>query len=287
MATPDEIFRRHQRQVHLDFHNSPLIPDLASEFDAAEFARAMARAGVNSVTVFAKCHHGMCYFPARHGTPHPALGGRDLLGEQIEALHREGIRAPIYMSVAWDEDAAARFPQWRQLRRDGTYPGRGGPGNPGQWKYLNFLHPRLSGYIWKRRCARSLPATASEVDGFFFDIVFFHPDACWSETSRRFREAHGIDGRRSGQRRPIPVRRARERSRGGSPAAAWLSRRRARRFSTTLRARCPIDSSVGARARYPQMTHFEIESLPSGPWGYHHFPRLARAVAHWGAPGWE
>ena len=32
------------------------------------------------------------------------------------------------------------------------------------------------------------------------------------------------------------------------------------------------------------MTHAEVESLPSGPWGYHHFPRVARALAHWGKP---
>ncbi len=30
------------------------------------------------------------------------------------------------------------------------------------------------------------------------------------------------------------------------------------------------------------MTHFEIESLPSGAWGYYHFPRMARMQSHWG-----
>src|SRR5882757_5564928 len=79
------------RQVHLDFHTSPYIPDVGCEFDAAEFATTMRRAHVESVTVFAKCHHGMCYFPSKAGTPHPALGKRDLLGEMIEALHRAGI----------------------------------------------------------------------------------------------------------------------------------------------------------------------------------------------------
>jgi alpha-L-fucosidase len=113
----------HQRQIHLDFHTSPFIPDVGSEFDANEFAQTLKKAHVNSVTVFAKCHHGMCYYPTKTGTQHPALNGRDMLGEQIEALHRAGIRAPIYTTVVWEEDAAARFPTWRQMRKDGTFAG--------------------------------------------------------------------------------------------------------------------------------------------------------------------
>ena len=281
MITPGEIFQRHQRQVHLDFHNSPLIPDLASEFDAAEFARSLARARVNSVTVFAKCHHGMCYFPAAHGTPHPALKGRDLLGEQIEALHREGIRAPVYTSVAWDEDVAARFPAWRQLRRDGTYPERG-TAHPGRWKYLNFLHGDYQDYLEAQ--VREIAARyGQEIDGFFFDILRFHPQAGWSDASRRFREEQGLT---------VDDPATFERFQSAAQAAF------ARRFTGLVRglvsanatvfynAPCDlsVDSSVGVRQRHPQMTHFEIESLPGGAWGYQHFPKLARTLAHWGSP---
>ena len=108
--SPAEAFRTHQRQVHLDFHTSPHIPGIGSEFDADAFADTFARAHVNSVTVFAKCHHGMCYYPTKTGTVHPGLkAGRDLLGEQIEALHKRGIRAPIYTTVVWEEDVARRY----------------------------------------------------------------------------------------------------------------------------------------------------------------------------------
>jgi alpha-L-fucosidase len=60
-----EVFQKHQRQVHLDFHTSPFIPDVAADFDAEEFVSTFQRAHVNSVTVFAKCHHGMCYYPTK------------------------------------------------------------------------------------------------------------------------------------------------------------------------------------------------------------------------------
>ena len=81
-------FTTHQRHVHLDFHTSPFIDDVGAEFDAAEFAQTFKDAHVNSVNVFAKCHHGMSYYPTKIGIQHPALAGRDMLGEQIEALHR-------------------------------------------------------------------------------------------------------------------------------------------------------------------------------------------------------
>jgi len=53
---------------------------------------------VDSITVFAKCHHGWCYYPTEVGHPHPGLGF-NLLEEQIEAAHQIGVRAPIYIPI--------------------------------------------------------------------------------------------------------------------------------------------------------------------------------------------
>ena len=50
------------RQIHLDFHTSPLIPDVGAEFDPDEFVSTLKEARVNSINIFAKCHHGMCYY---------------------------------------------------------------------------------------------------------------------------------------------------------------------------------------------------------------------------------
>ena len=274
----------HQRQVHLDFHTSPFIPDVASEFDAKAFAKTFKRAHVNSVTIFAKCHHGMCYFPTRSGTIHPALRGRDLMGPMIEALHREGIRAPIYLTVAWEEDAAAKHPEWRQMRANGTF-GRIGnadmskPPHPGGWQFLNFLHPDYQDYM--EALVREL-LKGYDVDGLFFDIVFFDVGACWSDHSIKFREKHGLLGHDRATQ-----------TRFESLAQAAFSRR----FTKLIRgikkdatifynSTNPIfvDATAGVRTRHDLQTHWELESLPSGFWGYQHFPRLARAFGAWGKP---
>ena len=61
------------RQIHLDFHTGEHIPNIGSEFDPEEFAATLERARVDSITCFARCHHGWIYFDTtafperRHG----------------------------------------------------------------------------------------------------------------------------------------------------------------------------------------------------------------------------
>jgi len=270
-------FRFPQRHVHLDFHTSPHIPDVGAEFDAVGFARTMKDAHVDAVNVFAKCHHGMCYWPARTGTPHPALKGRDLMGEQIEALHREGIRCPIYFTVGWEEVSAHAHPEWRQFRADGSHPRAGS--HPGAWRFMNFLHPAYLDLMESQ--VREI-VTRYDVDGFWYDIVFFDSEACWSPESVGFREARGLMGKDDATRARFQT----------AAKEAF-----ARRFAALVRDVHPdatvffngttetfTDSELGSRIVAAHETHLEIESLPSGFWGYHHFPRLARAFAGWGKP---
>ena len=81
---------QHRRLVHLDFHTSEFIPDVAVEFDGQAFAQTFKDAHVNAVTIFAKCHHGMSYYPTKVGTQHPALHGRDPKPEIDLRCFREG-----------------------------------------------------------------------------------------------------------------------------------------------------------------------------------------------------
>jgi len=276
-----------QRQVHLDFHTSPYIPDVGVEFDAATFAKTLKQAHVNSVTVFAKCHHGMCYYPTQTGASHPAIGERDLLGEQLEALHREGIRAPIYTTIVWEEDVAQRFPQWRQMTKEGRFAGwtnhgpDGLPGHVGTWQFNNFLDPDYQDYF-EAHLREIMARYGDAVDGFFFDILFFAENGGWSDVSRAFRAEHGL----------LEDTAANFAAFQGLAQGAFSEKftRIVQGIKTdaTVFYNCGndgnMDSRVGPRQREAHMTHFEIESLPSGFWGYHHFPRMARMQSTWGKP---
>ena len=271
----------HQRQIHLDFHTSPYIPGVGADFDAEEFASTLQRAHVNSVTLFAKCHHGFTYYPSKFCPSHPELiSGRDLLGEQIEALHRRGIRCPIYLTVGWDAYAVEHHPEWRAMFKNGLF-GDWNSGNPGQWKFINWLHPEFQQHL-EDLTRETLDRYGKDVDGYFYDICFFPKGACWSPESRKFREKHGLlDDSLAGHERFM------------AKAHETFSKRywdiiRAARPEATVFFNSGSDTflepGLGGRARYGNMSHMEIESLPSGFWGYFHFPRLARSTAYWGKP---
>ena len=88
------------RQIHLDFHTSEFIDGIGSQFDPEEFAATLEKAGVNSITCFARCHHGWIYYDTKLDPErrHPHLG-INLLKAQIDACHARKIRVPIYTSV--------------------------------------------------------------------------------------------------------------------------------------------------------------------------------------------
>lgn len=270
----------HQRQVHLDFHTSPHIGGVGADFDAKAFAATLKRAHVNSVTIFAKCHHGYAYYPSRVCAVHPELApGRDLLGEQIAALHAEGIRCPIYITVGWDALSAHNHPEWRTLFKDGQFGDW--KGQPGMWQFLNWLHPEYQQHI-EDVTREVLARYGDAVDGIFYDICFMPKGACWSPESVKFREKHGLlDDSPAGFERFMAKAQA-------TFAQRYWEVIRALRPEATVFFNAGSDTflepGLGARARFDFMSHMEIESLPSGFWGYFHFPRLARSTSHWNKP---
>lgn len=251
------------RQVHLDFHNSGLIPELGEEFDPVEFALTLERAHVNSVTCFARCHHGYVYYNT-HAFPerlHPNLK-RDLLREQIDACHERGIRVPIYITVQWDHFTAEEHPEWLMVDADGRFTGTP-PHEPGFYRRLCLNSPYV-GFLqsFTQEVLETLP-----VDGLFFDIVDA-PDCSCIHCRRAMRSVF-LDPADPEARR-VFGRGVLHRFQTGMTAFV-------RRFNSD----CSIfynAGHIGPRHRplRDTYTHFELESLPSGGWGYMHFPLAMR-----------
>jgi len=182
------------RQVHLDFHTSEHLPGVGNLFEKRQFQEALIRGRVNSMTVFAKCHHSWSYYPTTIGKPHPTLK-RDLLGEQIAACHEIGVRAPIYLTVGWSANDAEAHPEWCVRKKDGTLYTTG-------WEDDVQPADRRPIVSWKFLCPtggyRDLILQQSAeicerypVDGFFYDIV--NGPLCYCETCRQGMDAEGID----------------------------------------------------------------------------------------------
>ena len=106
----------------------------------------------------------------------------------------------------------------------------------------------------------------------------------WSETSRRFREAEGLDDDDPTTPQRFQAAAQAAFARRFTPLLDEHRPGPARPSSTT-----PLPTSRWTAASAPGgatalMTHAEIESLPSGQWGYQHFSRVARAIGYWGKP---
>lgn len=258
-----------KRTVHLDFHTGPAVPDVGADFDPEEFARTFAEANVDSVTVFAKCHHGHLYFNTSHPARHPTLPpGLDLLAEQIQALHRRGVRAPIYLSVQCDEYAANAHPEWIALTPELKHVKRAaGPFDAG-WQILDMSSP-YQDYLADQ--LNEVLKRFAPTDGIFLDM-------CWDQVSCSKWAIDGMkkasldpadpEDRKKYARQVVHQYMARFRDmveaahRGHPPAGVWFNSR--------------PKTNLAEEKQF--LRHVEIEALPTGGWGYAYFPYVSRFV---------
>ena len=252
------------RQIHLDFHTSEHIPGIGSAFDPNDFVGTLKTAHVDSVTIFAKCHHGWSYYPTKVGAPHPELT-RDLMGEMVTALSAADIECPIYISVQWDERNARIHPEWRAraATKNRFDPGQLEAG----WHTLCLNHKAYRDELLEHACE---VARNYETQGLFFDIILT-PDCVCAECLASMAE-HGLDPENPADRLKNDE---------------WVNERFRSETTEALRAEfpglrifynCGHIHKQGAK-RFAHYSHLELESLPTGGWGYDHFPSSARYAA--------
>ena len=254
------------RQIHLDFHTSENISGIGADFDPQAFAKTAKDASISSMTVFARGHHGWLYYPSEKFPElmHPHLANRNLLLEQVRALHSVGIKAPVYITVQWDYHSATTRPEWLIRKQDGSH--EGGPfTEPGFYQslcvntgYYDFLADQT---------AEIVEMLGDELDGVFFDIVGIRP--CWCAACRAEMKERGVDASDE-----MAVR----------AFAKMVIDRFKHRMTQLVRSyskTCTIFYNAGhvgpcTKESESAYSHFELESLPSGGWGYLHFPVTAR-----------
>jgi hypothetical protein len=251
------------RQIHLDFHTSPHIPRIGEKFDKKGWQETLQAAAVDSITLFSKCHHGWSYHPTKVGKIHPHLSF-DLLRKQYDATKEAGINAPVYLSAGVDNLASNDHPEWRELNKDGYYAGWENGALRAGFHMMDFHSPYLD-YLCEqiREAVRLFP----DCDGIFLDIISQN-QSC-SRWSLDFMKANGLDPEKEEDRKESS-RRALEKYYQRTTEAA-----------KSLRSDMPVFHNAGhiPRGRHdllPHFSHLELESLPTGGWGYDHFPMSAK-----------
>jgi len=263
------VYKLRFRQVHLDFHTSPHLPGIGEKFDKRQWQEALKVGHVNSITCFSKCHHGWSYHPTEVGKIHPHLGF-DLLRAQMDASKEIGVNVPVYVSAGVDNVMAEERPEWREISIEGAYQGWTGPTNRPGFKTMCFNTPYLD-YLCDqiREAVRMFP----ECDGIFLDIIF--QGECCCKWCLDYMTKQDLDPDKQEDRQTC----AHE---------ALMKYYR----ETTTACRCersdmPVFHNSGHVAKgnrdlLQYFSHLEIESLPTGGWGYDHFPMSAKYCRHTG-----
>jgi hypothetical protein len=256
------------RHIHLDFHTSPLIPDIGKDFDPQEFVTILQNAYVNSITVFARCHHGMSYYPTKVGVQHPHLD-RDLLGEMVTACKGAGMRVTVYTTVVWDEYMATQHPEWRQVDETGKLVGRS-PLTAAyfDWQWLCLNTPYIDYVV----AHTEEILTKYNIDGIFFDIIMQSPCLCHFCQEGMCQE--GLNPGNLDDRKRYSLQVA-TRCMQRLSELVWDHNPE---FSVFFNSRMRFDpySKNSSRNEQAYYSHWELESLASGQWGYSHFPIAAR-----------
>ena len=262
------------RQVHLDFHTSPDIPGIGAGFSKENFQAALKKGNVDSITVFAKCHHGVCYYPTEIGTVHPELSF-DLTGAMVDAAHEIGVKAPIYITAGWSDLDAVQHPEWIAVDGNGKQMARGGYefGLPEDaekpytaWQILCLNDNAYARHIYaltEEVCRRY-----SAVDGLFYDICVVG-GPCYCEECRRGMTELGLDPEKEEDAERYFVLKRQ----------AFMSK-----CNEILQRYHPgatiFFNAGGANMNKPEyhhlQSHFEMEDLPTAWGGYDKLPLRAK-----------
>lgn len=267
-------FKKAYRQVHLDFHTSPDVSGIGNEFSKENFQAALVKGKLDSITIFAKCHHGYCYYPTSVGTMHPELDF-DMTGAMIDAAHEVGVRAPVYITAGWSQLDAIEHSNWRSVSEDGSYTSHESiavEGPDGEFKdyyswYMMCLNDgEYAEHIYE--LTEEIAARYENLDGLFYDICFME-EACYCKTCKKGMIDMGLNPENDEDAKKYLI----------IKRQAFMTK-----CTDILRKYHPnatiFFNSGGADPYKPEYhaypTHFEMEDLPTSEGDYNKLPLRAK-----------
>jgi hypothetical protein len=257
------------RHIHLDFHNSGLIEGLGKDFSKEQFRQALLDGHVDSITLCAKCHHGWMYYPSQKFPSHPHMEN-NLFGMMLEVAKELNLSVEAYFSIGYDEVIALEHSDWLIRNKEQKLDSTPDFFTPGYHQFC-MNTPYLD-----RVCAQIEEVLNQyKVDGIFLDIVGVRQ--CYCSSCLLKAKAQGIDSNDPKKMQTLWEK-------------TYLNYIETIK-ETVKRIQPGIEifhnSGHINRGRLDLMnvnSHLELESLPTGGWGYDHFLLSSRFVQHFGKP---
>ena len=262
------------RCVHLDFHTSEYIENIGEYFSEQEFAETIKKSNIESITLFAKCHHGWSYYDTKIGERHPHLKF-DLLGSQMMALQQAGIKVPVYYTVGWSQRDVEKFPECIYRDKFGVpimssgkfYDEPDAPRAEASWvtlcpsgRYAEMIYAQVNEICEKYE----------RIDGMFFDIVFSSPHCYCANCVKRMLE-EGIDLNDETMVETFSIRKF-------SDFCEEINRI-IHKYHPNATVFFNSGGHYSLYRYHKYLTHYEIEDLPSVWGGYNKLPLEANYFA--------
>lgn len=252
-----------RRQVHLDFHTQPDLKNVGAHFRKEQFQSALREGNVSSITVFARCYHGLCYYPTDVGLRHPGLSF-DLTRAMVDAAHEIGVRAPVYVNAGLGLEEAQQHPEWIARTKSGQISTDSYVSAEPELRWPNMCLNDGSYCAHLYAILEEICARFEQLDGLFLDICF-KGKPCYCDECRRGMRALGLDPELD------------------ADAAAYYQRKHIdfmKKAGQILHKRHPNatiffnsgGADIMAPEYHPYETHYEIEDLPTVWGGYDKMP---------------
>jgi hypothetical protein len=186
----------------------------------------------------------------------------------IDAAHEIGVKTPVYISAGLDEKMARRHPEWLIRQKD----------EKTDWS-LDFMHPGYHQFCFNSPYLDYIIKQIEETvvnydaDGIFLDVVGVRQCYCQNCIASIRRE--GSDPRDDATMQKLWERTYANYTRHVEEAIHKI-KPGMEIFHNGGHIR------KGRRDLAFMNTHLELESLPTGGWGYDHFPLSARYVQNLG-----
>ena len=173
-------FEKSYSRLLVDNHITEDNPSFMTKFDPANYVAMIKKAGVDSSMVYACDHNGNCYYPTKVGHIHGNINGRDIFGETITLLRKQGIDPIAYYTWVHHNHSALTHPRWRCEDFNGSQ-------HSGRYWYCCPANPEYREFT-KKQIAEILEY---DIEGLFIDMTFW-PGVCVCHACRkRYREQTG------------------------------------------------------------------------------------------------
>jgi hypothetical protein len=192
--------------------------------------------------------------------------------DQIKICHKNDIKVPIYTTVQWDGYIARMHPEWLAVDENGAFINSQNVPEP-HFYYTICLNSEYRSYFKEHLRDIINVVGAENIDGFFMDILFKVDCNCKTCVSKM---------RDGGFNPEIKHERIQY-----STVMIDEFKTEITSFINKLVPGASIfynSSHIGPNNKrsLKEYTHLELESLPSGGWGYDHFPATVRYARNLG-----